>query len=367
MKLLRRYILCQFLTYLGEAFVIFLCLLVMGNLIRGADQGLAGGKISLGQMACFLGLLIPYLIPYVLPFSFVIATLLTLKNLLGSREYIALNSAGISPLRIVSPILGMAIIGVLISLCFNLEWAPNAVTRTKEFIYTAVQSNPAKFLTPRTCIRNFPGYIIYIDAVEDNNLHGFQIWKHNDAGEFSAFIQSKTGHLNYNRKTFSLELTLKDGTIETKIDALKNFSIITFDQFEMNFSISEFFKQNSLKKKMRYMNLKELLELHQQAIVENDFQSEISAQSQIQLNIVMAMSVFVLVLFTISCLIQTRGGTFLHLAIILSITVLFYVIEATLPSLNKRPEYRPDLLCWIPLIALWGVAIYKFPSRRKMS
>lgn len=319
---------------------------------------LIDGKLSFAHLVTLIVMLLPSICAYALPFGFVTATLLTLGSLSADREYIALRGAGISPLKIFSPLLFVASCGVLLSIAVNFHYAPLAISKVKQKIQNTIKEDPLRFIAPKQFIRDFPGYILYVDEINDQKLSGFRIWELNEAGDMQTFIDARDGNLIYDAAKNALQLTLNNGSVERREEGHKNWPLILFEKLTLDLSLAKIFKNDTVKKKLHNMTYAELMTLKTQAKKNHDTSSLMSIQVELQMKGALAFGVLALMLMAIPLSIRfSRRETSINAVIALMICVGYYFLMILISFLEKRPHARPDLLLWVPnlLLQIWGI------------
>lgn len=357
MKTLHKYIFKQYISYICIILCSTLGILVSLVALKN-NASYTTGSASFGQLFYFIILLLPMLIPYILPFCFTLSTAFCCRELSQSKEYLALLSSGISKKSIIKPLWIIGIFGILLSLTFQFKIAPDSHSFIKQYFQESAIHNPAQFLSTKTFMYKFPGYVLYIDDINDNKLSDFCIWKYNNDNKLETVISSSTGKIIYNDKTQSLDLQLQNGNICTKIEDLNNLSFISFKNFEINLPINSILSDKPddiYNKKTKYMNLSELLELKHDAQIKNNYQQYIASFTQINMNIVMSLVIFAIIALVTKTVLQAdKKDSISDIVITILTTIAFYVFVLIISSLIKRPHCRPDLLIWLPLLLMWS-------------
>jgi lipopolysaccharide export system permease protein len=343
-------------------------ILVSLGALKNSEFSIAG-QSSFGQVFYLIILLLPMLLPYILPFVFAISSALSFRELSQTKEYIALLTSGISVKKITISIFAIGTFFVLLSLIFQFKIAPDLQVYTKQYFKESAIHNPSQFISTKTFMHQFPGYIIYIDDKKNDELYDFCIWKYNNNGKFETVVSADSGNINYNSQKNTLELNLKNGNICTKIEDLNNLSFISFKDFEISLPLNTLISDQPTdfrNKKTRYMNISELLAFKNYAKDNKNYQQYISSLTQINMNIVMALVIFAIILLSRKLILQTsKGDSIAGIAILMITTMVFYIGELIISSLTKRPHCRPDILIWIPIILMFLVSFCTNIIRKK--
>jgi len=133
MKLLDRYVLREFLGYLMLGLVGFIVIFVVVDIFEKIDVFL-DHRASPLLIASFYLYRAPEVVVQVMPVALLLATFLALGQLNKFNELTAMRSAGISLVRILIPVLGMAALAALAALALSELVVPLA-NRERDDIY----------------------------------------------------------------------------------------------------------------------------------------------------------------------------------------------------------------------------------------
>ena len=362
MGTLNKYILKQ---VAGAAFLtvaLFVFVLVLGNVMKEVVGDLAAGRLSMGFFLYIVALLIPGVIPYALPMGMLTGILLVFGRMSAQSEVVAIKACGRS---IYSMVFFIAIIASLFSVGINFNYAPIADRTYKSALKNLIRNNPLQFIQPGSFIKDFPGYVIYANGEENNELTGFRIWELDPQGRAHVSIRADRGVLDYNDETDEIVLTLKSGSAEkARDDDPENLRTplptARFDELVIKLPLNEIIggmdKNNT---RLKLMTFSELMAArntwHPRPIEETTpelaFRDKIEVQIQIQKNFAMAFSIFSMVVLAVPLGIKaSRSETFANVAIALALAMTYYMMIVVISWLEKYPHTRPDLLIWLPNI-----------------
>ncbi len=141
MRITDRYVLREFLSYLGLALIGLLALFVIVDVFEKIDVYLdhRAPLWLVGRMYLFQ---LPEWIVLVLPIALLLSTFLSLGQLNKFGELTAMRSLGLSLVRILTPVFAVAALGTIGSFLFNEVVTPRA-TRVRDRIYEVeIQRHP---------------------------------------------------------------------------------------------------------------------------------------------------------------------------------------------------------------------------------
>ena len=163
MKLLDRYVLREFLGYvllgLSGFIVIFIVVDIFEKIATFLDN-----RAPIDVVARFYLYRAPEVVVQVLPVALLLATFLALGQLNKFGELTAMRAAGVSLLRILRPVVGVALVAVLVSLALGEYVVPNA-NRERDRLYDEqIRNIPRNTVTERADVTYLGqgGRIFYI-------------------------------------------------------------------------------------------------------------------------------------------------------------------------------------------------------------
>ena len=92
-----------------------------------------------------------------------------------------------------------------------------------------------------------------------------------------------------------------------------------------------------------------------------NYKYKITTNLEIQKNAVMSFATLSLVLIAIPLGIRlSRAETSANLVLAIALALSFYFIVMAISWLEASPQYRPDLLVWLPHVLFQGLAVWLF-------
>jgi len=132
-KILDRYLLREFMSYLALGLVGFISIFIVVDLIEKADVFL-DHKAPLGLVTQFYLYRAPEVVVQVMPVALLLATFLGLGQLNKFGELTAMRTAGLSLMRILAPVFGLSIVAVFVGLVLS-EFVVPAANRERDQIF----------------------------------------------------------------------------------------------------------------------------------------------------------------------------------------------------------------------------------------
>ncbi len=375
MNLLDRHIFKSVLFTCAGAVALFSFVLMLGNTIRDLLGFLLSGQLSIGVFLRLIWLLIPAVAIYSLPLGMLTGVLLTLGRLSADSEITAMRAAGLSLARIARPVWILGALGAALALYVNFESMPRARVAYHKELGDAVRANPLSFIVPKTFIREFPGYVIYVGEKQGAVMRDFWLWKLDVDRRVTQFVRAESGRFDYDETANDLILTLTRAQVETR-DA-KSPEVFTDAQLVGSFEKSEpvrlsldrLFGRSSVRQKIQWMTYSELQREETRVAAlpvkpgeeKQHARSVMKVRLTVQEKFTIAVSVLAFALIGVPLGIKvSRRETSANLGVAVLLALGYYILTVMVGWLDRHPEYHPDVLLWLPNLIFLLLGIWLF-------
>jgi lipopolysaccharide export system permease protein len=373
MKLLHRHIFASVaLTSLAAVGVLGF-VLMLGNLLKDVLGLLLAGQLAPETFVRLVWLLIPFVVSYALPMGVLTGVLLVLGRMSADREITAIRSAGVSIAGISAPIFFFALLGVTLSASVNFYFMPTARLAYQRELADTVRTNPLSFIVPKTFIRDFPGRVIFVSEKRGELMKDFWIWELDSEHRVRHFARAQSARVDYDEPNNKLILTLSHVQAESRDEKdPENFSILrgaaTSDRATFDLSLDRLTGRQAVNVKHKWMTLPQLWNEWQRlgrpdpavALAERR-NLRIKVQTVIQEKAATAFSVLSFALIAIPLGIKvSRKETSANLGIALALAMSYYFATVVVGWFDNKPEFRPDLLMWLPNLGFQALGIWMF-------
>ncbi|MEO7599567.1 MAG: LptF/LptG family permease, partial [Opitutus sp.] len=208
MNLLDRYIFKSVFFTCLAAVGLFTFIVIVPNVAKDLLPYVLKGQLPAAIFAKLVILLLPFAITYALPMGMLTGVLLTLGRLSADSEITAMRAAGVSMIRLTRPVILLAVLGTIVALYFNFESMPATRVEYHQDFAATVRSNPLSLIEPKTFIRDFPGYVVYVGSKNGGELRDFWLWELDKERRVSRLVRAESGTFEYDEPSNSLILTL---------------------------------------------------------------------------------------------------------------------------------------------------------------
>jgi lipopolysaccharide export system permease protein len=346
MKILHRHLVGQVLATLGMTVLVFTFILLIGNVLREVLTLLVNGQVSLGLVVKAIGLLIPYVWVFALPMGMLTAALLTFGRFSADQELTAVRAAGVSLISLVTPVLLLSVAVSILAGAFNLEVGPRARMYYKDLLWEQMWKRPTAIISEGRYIKDFPGYVFYVGDVKGGQLGDVLLNKLDAEGKMETYLHARTGEVQIDPTNRVIRLRLMEPLGGTFIDGrLQNLPII-------GEWVSDPIPFPAVFSADRKSSIGELPFLKLLAHIKELEDAKIDATPvRVQLNRMVSFS-FASIAFTMIGIplgIRAhRRETSIGIAMALLLVLVYYSFIILGEALSARPEFRPDLIVWVP-------------------
>lgn len=384
MNLLDRHIFKSVLFTCAGAVGLFAFVLMLGNLVRDLLPYLLSGQLPAGTFLRLVGMLVPAVAIYALPMGMLTGVLLTLGRLSADSEITAMRAAGLSLARIARPIFILGALGCALGLYVNFESMPRARVQYHKELDDAIAASPLSIIVPKTFIRNFNGFVVYVGEKEGAVMHDFWLWHLDREGRATQLVRAESGRFDYDATANELILTLTRAQIEERpASNPENFTesprIGSFEQSEpQRLSRTRLFGEATVRQKLAWKTYAEL-RAEEARVAALPFASgaakdharavmKVRLTVQEKFNTALAILSFALIGVPLGIKVSRRE-TSANLGVAVLLALGYYMLTVAVTWLDRNPVYRPDLLFWLPntvflILGVWLFLRIERPAAR---
>jgi lipopolysaccharide export system permease protein len=363
-NLLDRHIFKSVLFTCAAAIGLFSFIVALANFVRDLLGYVLASQIDLWTLLRLISLLFPYVVIYALPMGILTGVLLTLGRLSADSEITAMRAAGIGVLRVARPVFILGALGAAVALYCNFESMPWARVQYHRELANAVRTNPLSFIVPKTFIRDFKGMVVYVGEKSGNVLRDVWIWKLDNQSRVVSTAHAESGRIIYDESQQAFIVTLVHAS--TGLRDEDNPEAV-FDKSpreqawqtlqEIKIPLAGYLAQDIFHVKPEWLRYGAL----QERRAELAGQTPAPAQrkewriSLMKLAIIvsektnLSVAVFAFAFVAVPLGIKvSRRETSANLGIAVLLVLGYYFLITMVKWLDQHPEYRPDLLLWVP-------------------
>jgi lipopolysaccharide export system permease protein len=366
LKTLHKYLLRQVLASMVMTVAVFTFVLLIGNVLKQILALLVSGQVGFGTVMEAIGLLIPFVWIFALPMGLLTATLLVFGRFSADQELTAARASGISLVSLVMPVLLLSLFCCGLSAWINMELGPQCRAAYNDLILNARSGLLNAQLPEGQFIRDFPGYIFYVEKNDGGTLKNVTVfWS-----ERNTTIQAPRGKIDADVAHKQLAMDLFDArsvTIMTNGNAV--FSSVR--EYPMTFDLNT--ATNRISKPrisdMTFWQLRDELndmdrqlalpivavessdELRDQLDEARKQRKDLTEPIRVEMHreVAFSFACFGFALIGIPLGIRVhRRETNIGVAIALGLTAVYFSFMLVGKSLSGHPDWSPHLIFWLP-------------------
>jgi lipopolysaccharide export system permease protein len=212
LRTLDRYVIRETLPPFFLSLLIFTFILEIPPIMRDLEQLVAKG-VSWGAAGQILLTLIPQALGLTIPMSLLTGLLIGLGRLSADREAVALLACGVSPYRLLRPVLLMAAVAAAATTYVMIDAIPNANQKFREITFDLITKKLESDVRPRVFFEDFPNWVLYARDEPDAGGGWKQVFVADTqkANTTDVFLAER-GRVVLDRAQRRVDLVLTNGT-----------------------------------------------------------------------------------------------------------------------------------------------------------
>jgi LPS export ABC transporter permease LptG/LPS export ABC transporter permease LptF len=361
-KTIDRYLIREIIPPAFLALIIFTFLLLIPP-VMDQLQNLVAKGVSFGIAMKMLAMLVPQSLGLTIPMSLLVGTLIGLGRMSGDREAVALLACGVSPYRLLRPLLSLAAVAGAAHFWVMVEAIPDANQTFRELTYSVVSQQMENDVKPQVFFTNFPGWVIYVrDLPKTGGWRDVMIADTKQPDKPDLYM-ARQGRLILNREQQTVALVLKDGTrYSTRATDGKQIDTYRFQEgLTIKLDPQSVFPNFQL---MRGINELTIAQLREQIADKQSHgipvHQELMAIQQ-KYSFPVACLVFAIIGLALGLTVAREGkvaGFVVGIAVIFSYYILLYLAESFTKGYyagdagGLHPTYVANLARWFPNLVL---------------
>lgn len=212
LRTIDRYVIRETIPPFLLSLVIFTFLLEIPPVMRDLEMLVAKG-VSWHVAGRIVLTLIPQALGLTIPMALLTGLLIGLGRLSADRETVALLACGVSPHRLLRPVLLMATVSAAATMYVMIKAIPDANQTFREITFEIIAKQVENDVHPRVFFENFPGWVLYArDEPTDGVGWKDMLVANTSKPDTTELFLSAKGRLLLNRQERRVDLVLTDGT-----------------------------------------------------------------------------------------------------------------------------------------------------------
>ena len=365
MRIIDRYVLREIVPPFLIALLVFTFILIIPFIIELAEQMIAKG-VPWGTLLRLMGTLVPGVAALTIPMALLIGILVAMGRLSADREVVVLMACGVSPYRLLQPILFAGVICWGVSSWVMLKAMPDANQTFREISTKIVMDRAEGEVRPRVFFEDFPGIVLYVNEVPIGGTGWSDVLAADSTDPAQPVIYlAKRGRMVIDREARTIQMVLEDGTRHRTQQADPSaYEVLRFKQTIVSLDPESVFPRQGPARGDRELSVEELHAKGEEMRVQG-----ISPHNQVmeihkKFSIPVACFVFGILGLALGATSRKDGKL---AAFVLGIGVIFayYIVMYGGEALAKGHWVPAWLAMWLPNFLLGAAGIVLLASRSR--
>jgi LPS export ABC transporter permease LptF/LPS export ABC transporter permease LptG len=364
-RIIDRYVIREVIPPFLLAMLVFTFVLIIPFIIEIAEEMIAKGVPGMTILQITVTLL-PQALALTIPMSLLIGLLVGLGRLSADREFVVMMACGISPYRLLQPILVFAVVCWGLTSWVMLKAMPDGNQKYREITTEIVMNRAEGEVRPRTFFEDFPNIVLYVREVPSNGQGWVDVLAA-DTGNPSAPViyLAKRGRMVIDRNKRTIDMVLEEGTRHsTKLEDWDYYEVAGFDRITVSLNPESVFPRTGPQRGDRELNIEQLraraVELQMQGMSPHNQVMEIHKKFTIPI----ACFVFALLGLGLGAS-NRRDGKLAAFVLGIGVIFAYYIVMYSAISLTKGFWIPAWLSMWLPNIVLGAAGIWLLRSRAR--
>ena len=365
MRILDRYVVREVIPPFLIALLLFTFVLIIPFIIDVAEQMIAK-NVPPGMILRLMATLLPSTMALTVPMALLIGLLVGLGRLSADREVVVMMACGISPYRLLQPVLVFAVVCWGLTSWLLLKGMPDGNQRYRELTQEIVYDRAEGEVRSRVFFEDFPNMVLYVHEVPLDGRGWLDVLAADTSNASSPVIYlARRGRMVIDREAKTIHMVLEDGERHTtKLDDPTAYEVAHFESTTMSLDSSSVFPRTGPQRGEREMSVEDLSALIGE--LRSNGQSPHRPIMEIHKKFSVPISCFVFALLGVALGASHRKDGKLG-AFVLGIAVIFtyYVMMSGAEQLAKGFWIPAWLAMWIPNVVLGAAGVFLLVRRAR--
>ena len=363
MRIFDRYVAREVVVPFVLSLLLLTFLLIIPPILKDAYPLIAKG-VDIWVVARVFVLLLPQALAISIPMAVLLGLLISLGRLSADREFVAMQSCGVSIYRLLRPISLIALLATAGTAYITMIARPDANQAFRELVFKEVASRVESKIQPRVLFTDFPSRVLYVRDVDVNHVMHDVLFADTSRPGSTTISFAREGRFIIDRGHQLVQLQLAHGMQHTTTSAHpEEYQGTQFDQLNLSLDAQTVFKQSPSRNPPE-MSIPELRETAAKTKPTDDL--SIAARYMIHYNYSIPVACCVLALVALGLGVSNRkGGTLASFAIGFIVIFVYYVLMYLGRAAAVGRILNPSVAPWISpaVIGVVGLVLLVWRAR----
>ena len=365
MRIIDRYVIREVIPPFLIGLLVFTFVLIIPFIIDIAEQ-LIAKNVPAVTILRLTATLLPQALALTIPMALLIGLLVGLGRLSADREVVVMMACGISPYRLLQPVLVFAVICWGMTSWVMLKAMPDGNQRYREITQEIVWDRAEGEVRPRVFFEDFPSLVLYVHEVPLDGEGWLDVMAADTSNPSTPVIYlARRGRMVIDREAQTIHMVLEDGARHTtRLDDPAAYEVLKFESTIIALDSSTVFPRTGPARGEREMSLQELALRAEELKLNGQSPHNPIMEMHKKFSVPAACFVFALLGVALGASHRKDGKL---AAFVLGIGVIFtyYVIMFTAESLTKGFWLPAWIAMWVPDIVLGAAGLLLLRRRAR--
>ena len=337
--------------------MVFTFVLIIPFIIELAEQMIAKG-VPGGTILQLTITLLPQALALTIPIALLIGLLVGLGRLSADREVVVMMACGISPYRLLHPILVFAVVCWGLTSWVMLKAMPDGNQKYREMVQEIAMNRAEGEVRERVFYEDFPNLVLYVHEVPLDGKGWLDVMAADTSNPSQPVIYlARRGRMAIDREARTIHMILEEGTRHTtKQEDPAAYGVQRFESTIVALDPESVFPRTGPQRGEREMGVEDLATLA--ADLEGTGRSSHRQVMEIHKKFSVPVACFVFAILGVALGTSNRkDGKLAGFVLGIGVIFAYYVIMFTAESLAKGFWIPAWLTMWVPDIVLGAVGV----------
>ncbi len=363
MRIIDRYVIREVLPPFLIALLVFTFVLIIPFIIELAEQMIAKG-VPAGTILQLAGTLLPGQLALTIPMALLIALLVGFGRLSADREVVVMMACGISPFRLLQPVLVFAVVCWGATSWVMMKAMPDGNQRYREITHEIVMNRAEGEVRPRVFYEDFPNMVLYVREVPMDGRGWIDVLAADTSNASQPVLYlAKRGRMVIDREARTIHMVLEEGTRHTtKLEDPAAYEVLTFESTIIALDPESVFPRSGPQRGEREMAIEDLAVLAADMRLQGVSPHRPIMEIHKKFSVPMACFVFALIGLGLGAS-HRKDGKLAAFVVGIAVIFAYYVIMYIGEALTKGFWIPAWLSMWLPNIVLGAAGAFLLVRR----
>ena len=358
LRILDRYLVREIALPFALALTVLTFILVLPPILVAGEEFISKG-VEWSIVARAMATLLPQALSLTIPMAVLLGILVGFGRLSGDREFVAMQACGVSLVRLLRPVLLVAVLGTAATAYEIIVALPNANQAYREIVFVLLATRVENNVKPRVFYEDFPNKVIYVrDIPAAGGWKDVFLADTARPGETTVYF-AREGRIRLDQPNRIVQLELRGATSYTAhVDRPDAYEANSYETILLSLDPETVFKRPPAKGAPE-MTIAELQSEIAAAKTRND--PAFGARFMLQQKFSLPLTCPILALIALALGATNRkDGKLASFAIGMCVIFVYYVLLWGARAAAMGGRFSPELAPWLPNIVMGALAIMMF-------